>query len=170
MVRRRSPVQFWATAQMEFTFKNLDAFETITDVLASRYNDFIFQLKGKESAVSVEALQDVKAHSDSELLLFMLDQSGAIAGMAQASFHRTPSKYAAYINTVVVDEAYRGQGLGTLLMNELEKRAKKRWNNLQAFSLTSSPERGTQGFYVRLGYRMRTKEAGDETIVYLKDA
>jgi hypothetical protein len=55
-------------------------------------------------------------------------------------------------------------------MEALEREGKKRWSNLEKFSLSSSPQRGTQGFYVRLGYKMRTKENGDETILYVKNA
>lgn len=154
---------------MEHTFKNIDEFGSVTGDIVTRYNELITQLKGRESHVSKEALEEVKERTHSELLLFMLDDSGVIAGMAQVSFHCTPSHYAGYINTVVVDEKYRGKGLGTHLMNELEMRAKERWSTIRTFGLTSAPQKGTQGFYLRLGYRMRTKEAGDETIVYVKD-
>jgi len=102
-------------------------------------------------------------------LLLLCNQSEEIIGTAQVSFICTPSRYTAYINTVVVDEKYRGNGLGKVLMDELERRAAERWPQLEKFTLTSSPQKGTQGFYLRLGYRMRTKEEGDETIVYVKD-
>ncbi len=154
---------------MEYTFKNLDEYSEVTKEVVSRYNDLIAQLKGKEGNISNDALEDVKARTSSELLLFMLDEEGTISGMAQVSYHCTPARYAGYVNTVVIDEKYRGQGLGTHLMNELEQRAAKRWNKIQTFGLTSAPSKGTQGFYLRLGYRQRTKEAGDETIVYIKD-
>ena len=154
---------------MSHTFKNLDEFETISAELAHRYNELIFQLKEKESNISVEALAEVKERKDSELLLFILDESEKIAGMAQLSYHCTPSHYVGYVNTVVIDETYRGQGLGALIMNELERRSKERWSNLQGFALTSAPKRGTQGFYVKLGYKMRTKEEGDETTVFVKE-
>lgn len=154
---------------MQHTFKSLDEFDIVTQDTADRYNGLITQLKGRESNVTIEALEEVKSRYDSELLLFMFNEEGQISGMAQASYHCTPSHYAGYINTVVVDEIYRGQGLGSTLMNELERRAKERWNTIRTFGLTSAPQKGTQGFYLRLGYRMRTKEAGDETIVYVKD-
>lgn len=154
---------------MEYTFKNLDEFEGITEDIALRYNALTLQLAGRECENVVAALEDVKQHADSELLLFMIDAQGSICATAQASYHRLPLKGVAYVNGVVVDEKYRGQGLGTVLMNELHKRVKERWNKVKAFNLTSSPKKGTQGFYLRLGYRMRTKEAEDETIFYVKD-
>ena len=154
---------------MEYTFKNLDDFDEISDDIVSRYNKLIAQLKGKASDIDTVDLEEVKKRKDSELLLFMLDGNSKIIGMAHVSYLCVPVKKVGYINTVVVDEAYRGQGLGALLMEELQKRARERWIDIDTFNLTSNPLKGTQGFYLRLGYRMRTKEAGDETIFYVKD-
>lgn len=154
---------------MNFTFKNLDEFDEITGDLTKRYNALTLQLAGRECEDVEAALEDVKQHAASELLLFMFDGNGEVCATAQVSYHRLPLKGVGYINGVVVDEKYRGHGLGTVLMQELERRAKDRWSKLAAFNLTSSPKKGTQGFYLRLGYRMRTKEAGDETIFYVKN-
>lgn len=153
---------------MEPIFKNIDEVE-VTDTLCSVYNKLLFQLKGRECHISKEQLEEVQSRFSSELLLFMYNEADEMMGTAQVSFICTPSRYTAYVNTVVIDETYRGQGLGKVLMDELEKRAKERWQQLEKFTLTSSPQKGTQGFYLKLGYRMRTKEAGDETIVYVKD-
>jgi len=154
---------------MEYTFKTLNDFEKVTDEVLARYNELIFQLKNKECVISKAQLEEVRSRITSELLLFMY-VGEEIAGMAQLTFHCVPIRYVGYINSVVVDEKYRGHGLGTHLMEELENRAKERWSNIQAFNLTSAPKKGTAGFYLRLGYRMRTKEAADETVFYVKDA
>lgn len=154
---------------MEYTFKNLDEYTEITENIVLRYNELVTQLKGKLSDIEVADLEEVKKRKDSELLLFMCDSDAHIVGMAHVSYLCVPVKKVGYINTVVVDETYRGQGLGALLMEELQKRACERWSKIQTFNLTSNPLKGTQGFYLRLGYRMRTKEAGDETIFYVKD-
>lgn len=154
---------------MEYTFKNLDDAGGISDDIVSRYNELIVQLKGKASDIGVTDLEEVRKRKDSELLLFMCDSATSIMGMAHVSYLCVPVKKVGYINTVVVDKKYRGHGLGGLLMEELQKRACQRWPNINTFNLTSNPLKGTQGFYLRLGYRMRTKEAGDETIFYVKD-
>jgi GNAT superfamily N-acetyltransferase len=151
-----------------FTFKNLDEIE-ITDQFCEAYNRLLSELKGRKCSVTQEELAEVQHRKASELLLCMYSEEGALAGTAQASFICTPTSYKAYINSVVVDEAYRGQGLGKLLMEELHTRVKARWPEVLKYTLTSSPQKGTQGFYLKLGYRMRTKEEGDETIVYIKD-
>jgi GNAT superfamily N-acetyltransferase len=153
---------------MNYTFKTLDEC-TITEEFRSAYNRLLFQLKGRECNVTADELQNVQQRKDSELLLCMYNEQGELAGTAQASFICTPTSYTAYINTVVVDEKYRGQGLGKLLMEELHTRVKNRWPSVLKCTLTSSPQKGTQGFYLKLGYHMRTKEEGDETIVYVKD-
>lgn len=152
---------------MEIIFKNIDEV-AVTDTLAVRYSDLRSQLKGKPYHISRELLEEVAARKDSELLLFLY-VDGEVAGMAQASFICVPQSESGYINAVVVDDTHRGHGLGTTLVEELHMRAKARWPQLQHFVLTSAPSRNTQGFYTRLGYRMRTKEAGDETTFYIKD-
>jgi hypothetical protein len=35
--------------------------------------------------------------------------------------------------------------------------------------LTNSPSKNNAGFYESLGYTSRTKESGDETVVWVKD-
>lgn len=152
---------------MEILYKTIDEI-AITDEVCARYNDLRTQLKGRPYNVNKEELAEVQERRESELLLFLF-VDGSIAGMAQVSFICVPHSHAGYVNAVVVDERYRGHGLGTTLMQEAEKSAKARWNSLQHFILTSAPKRNTQGFYVRLGYRMRTKEEGDETIFFIKD-
>lgn len=154
---------------MSFSFKTADEQE-ITPALAHAYGALLSELKGRPCEVALEELAAAAAHRDSELLLFMYDETGEAIGTAQASFQWVPLTYGAYINNVVVNATYRGQGLGALLMEELERQSKARWPQLRKFMLTSSPQKGTQGFYLKLGYRMRTKEAGDETIVYVKEA
>lgn len=151
---------------MEIHFNTIQ--ETgVTDTLCARYAALLCQLRSTPQTVNRTQLEEVYAREASELLLFMYAE-GEIAGMAQASFLCVPSNYTVYVNHVVVDEAYRGKGLGGLLMEALHERAQQQWPSLQKFILTSSPAKGTQGFYTRLGYAMRTKEAGDETIVYVR--
>jgi len=152
---------------MEYTFKSLDEIE-ITDTLCAEYNGLLFQLKHRDCNVSKEQLEEVQSRYSSEILLLMKSKDDDLIATAQASFICNPFRYTAYINAVIVDEKYRGHGFGKILMDELERRAKERWPNLEKYILTSSPKKGTQGFYLKLGYRMRTKEAGDETIVYVK--
>jgi GNAT superfamily N-acetyltransferase len=153
---------------MEPIFKSLNELQ-VTDDLVLRYNELLFQLKNRQCNITKEQLIDVQQREASELLLFMFID-GEIGGTAQLSFICTPSRYTGYINGVVVDEKYRGQGLGSVLMEALERKGKERWSNLEKYSLTSNPERGTQGFYERLGYKMRSKENGNATNIFLKNA
>ncbi len=99
----------------------------------------------------------------------MFIEGDELAGSAQATYAMHPPKPRAYINSVVVDEQYRGMKLGVLLMNELQTRIKVRWPRTLSTQLTSNPKRNTQRFYTDLGYQMRTKENGNETIVYTRD-
>lgn len=152
---------------MEHTFKSLDEIE-ITDPLCAEYNGLLFELTGRDCNVSKEQLEEVQSRFASELLLGLFDESNKLIGTAQGSFICIPLYYTVYINIVVIAEEFRGHGLGKFLIEELERRSKERWPQVEKFTLTSSPKRNLQGFYLKLGYHQRTKEAGDETVVYVK--
>lgn len=158
---------FGILISMETTFKTLNELE-ITETVLAEYNHLRSELRGSEMLVTREELHEVQKRKDSELVLCMYADS-VLAGIAQVTYVCVPKACLGYINAVVVDEAFRGSGLGTVLMEKLHEVAKERWPSITRFSLTSNPARGTQGFYLRLGYRMRTKEANDETVFYVKD-
>ncbi len=74
-----------------------------------------------------------------------------------------------YIHDLVVSETVRGQGLGKQLLTELLERCKTTWPEIVRVQCTSRPSRGTGPFFEKNGFRARTKENDDETIVYVKD-
>ncbi|MBI3638150.1 GNAT family N-acetyltransferase [Candidatus Wolfebacteria bacterium] len=67
----------------------------------------------------------------------------------------------AYLDAMVVDEAYRGQGLGKMIINELLKTARKL--KAQRMEFTSRPARkAANALYKKTGFKQR------ETNVYEK--
>lgn len=76
----------------------------------------------------------------------------SIAGMAHFKIHRSLLVEASLeVGGVVVDEIYRGQGLGKMLLAQAEKTARD-WN-LTAVRLFSNVQRGdAHQFYLKLGY------------------
>lgn len=154
---------------MKYTFKTLDEIDVIDDSLVQAYNTLSQQLSSTSKDVSKAQLQEVKNCSESELLLLAYDDTGVLVGTVQGSFLCIPSKQQLYINSLVVDQSQRGQGLGSMLMEEVEARAKKRWSSIARVLLTSSPSRGTRSFFEKLGFIARVPENENETIAYQKE-
>lgn len=82
-----------------------------------------------------------------------------IIGMASIIFYQIPTGYKAIIEDVIVDQNYRGKGIGKALTQELIKLAREK--NVQYIDLTSSPSRvAANQLYQKLGFERR------ETNVY----
>ena len=153
---------------MTIIFKSLKGFDNLSQILRE-YNVLIAQLYGPEyQCAETDLWKIITTQQTSELLLFAYNSEGQMVSSAFASYTSRPPAPKAYIDSVVVHAQQRGRGYGHLLMSELHKCILRKWPDVQSFRLTSSPKRNTQGFYTRLGYDMRTKEQGDETIVYVK--
>ncbi len=77
-----------------------------------------------------------------------------IIGLALVHFYRTFSYKLGVINDVVVDEKYRGQGIGKRITKALVKEAKKEKAN--CVDLTSRPHRKVaHAMYEKLGFKKR---------------
>jgi ribosomal protein S18 acetylase RimI-like enzyme len=89
-----------------------------------------------------------------EYILCSWDDS-KLVGTAQASLLFPAGLPTVHMSNVVIDVAYRGQGHGAFLMIMLRRRTRQRWQSQHGqlrYELTSRTERGTQGFYQRLGF------------------
>ena len=91
-------------------------------------------------------------------LFFLIDDT-TIAGMATVGIYRSPSGSKAWIEDVVVDEAFRGMGLGRLLTRHVIDFAKSQ--QIDLLMLTSSPKRiAANNLYQSIGFEQK------ETNVY----
>lgn len=101
------------------------------------------------------SLKDLKAMSGNRaiVLLAIRDQKKIIAVATLYELHQMGKK-SGYVEDVVVDEAYRGQGLGALLMRALIATAKKK--KLSHLNLTSRSSRvAANKLYQKLGFEKR---------------
>jgi ribosomal protein S18 acetylase RimI-like enzyme len=80
----------------------------------------------------------------SHLFIIALNED-EIVGMGRSISDRTSD---AYIQDVAVKKAYRGQGIGTIIINDLIKRL--RADGIDWIGLIA--EKGSHGFYTRLGF------------------
>lgn len=86
-------------------------------------------------------------------------EDGKLVGTATLVLAPLLNKTIGFIESVVVDEVYRGQGFGVRLMRTILEVAEQR--GLSACNLTSSPDRiKANALYKKLGFKLR------ETNVY----
>lgn len=96
--------------------------------------------------------------NDHTCLLLARDRN-TIIGMTTIIFYRIPYRKKGWIEDVVVDTAYRGKGVGKMLMQKAIEIAQDQ--GLTSLNLTSNPTReGANALYQKLGFEKK------ETNVY----
>lgn len=95
-----------------------------------------------------------KITRDINVLFFVFRDGGKIIGMGFLVFLLTPVGLRARIEDMVIDENYRGKGLGIVLTRRLIAEAKKRQARWVEF--TSRKDRvATNRFYQKFGFKPR---------------
>lgn len=89
---------------------------------------------------------------NSSIIFVVAKDSDRIVGMAALYIHQKVGKIGSYIEDVVVDSAYRGQGLGKKIVQALIDEARER--GVVSIALTSRPERvAAHTLYEKLGFK-----------------
>lgn len=92
------------------------------------YGRGIFRYKKDKLALYVKFLK--KQLRRRNAAVFVAETNGKIAGHVMVEVHKVPPIYVydkdAYICEIVVDERYRGKGIGTMLLKEVERWTKKK--------------------------------------------
>ncbi len=115
------------------------------------------QLSEKKSTITPAQVRRLLAAKQSEV--FVLKDGATLCGMATLVYAEMLDGRAAHVDDVVVDEAYRGRGLATLLMQHLIDRARRQ--KARFIELTSRPARvAANKLYQKLDFALR------ETNVY----
>ncbi|MDD2224801.1 MAG: GNAT family N-acetyltransferase [Candidatus Shapirobacteria bacterium] len=84
-------------------------------------------------------------------ILLALDKNNKIIGMATLALVNIPVGKSGRIEDVVVDDKFRGQGIGTTLINKLITKAKTL--HLKKIDLTSNPKRvEANKLYLKLNF------------------
>jgi len=108
------------------------------------------------SKVELDALVD----SRNSHLFIAMDTGGTVGGMITVGTYRAPTGLKGWIEDVVVDEAFRGRGLGKRLTLHAIEYAKN--HGVELLSLTSNPARvAANKLYPETGFRLK------ETNVYV---
>jgi len=92
--------------------------------------------------------------ADANCNCVVIEKDGEVAGFATLVTYRVPTKgIIGRIEDVIVDEKYRGQGIGRGVMEELIRMAKEK--NIFLIELTSKPQRtAARKLYESLGFEV----------------
>lgn len=132
----------------------------VTDELVEAFVRLTPQLSASNPPPSREQLREMVDSPCITLLVARApDEAGPIAGSLTLAMFRIPTGLRAWIEDVVVDNAYRGQGIGEALTREALKVAQAA--GATTVDLTSRPSReAANRLYQRVGFEKR------ETNVY----
>lgn len=127
--------------------------EAVADI-----NRLITQLRRKGDVMSGSA-KDLRDILGSKSVVMVVARDGArIAGMGTLYIIQKVGKRAGHIEDMVVDEKYRGQGVGKKIMQGLIAVAKAR--RVSRLELTSGPDRvAANKLYERSGFKLRKTNA-----------
>ena len=118
---------------------------------------FLTQLTTRPIQLTEEAFRHTLASANSHLF-FLLDDK-AVAGMLTVGIYHSPTGGKAWIEDVVIDEAYRGKGLRKMLVRHAIDFVKSQ--GIPALMLTSNPKRtAANKLYQTMGFEQK------ETNVY----
>lgn len=118
---------------------------------------FLDQLTSKPMALTETMCRELLESDNSHLFFLMKD--GQIAGMLTVGTYYSPTGGKAWIEDVVVDETFRGQGLSKLLVAHAIDFVKSR--QIPLLMLTSNPKRiAANKLYQSVGFERK------ETNVY----
>ena len=116
------------------------------------------QLVGKECKIGREQVEAIISDNNSHLFLALNDDR-FVLGMVTVGIYTSPTGKKGWIEDVVVDEKYRGEGIGEKLTRFAIQFAKNQ--QADTLMLTSKPERIiANSLYKKLGFHLK------ETNVY----
>jgi ribosomal protein S18 acetylase RimI-like enzyme len=125
---------------------------TLTPAIVDAVERLFPQLSSSPPPTTVE-LGEVVSSPATDLFI-ALDDDGTIIGMSTLVAFRIPTGMRAWIEDVTVDEARRGQGVGTALTRAMLDRGREL--GCKTVELTSRPSReAANRLYQRLGFAPR---------------
>jgi ribosomal protein S18 acetylase RimI-like enzyme len=130
----------------------VEAVGQVTDELVEAVGRLLSQLSGSAAPPSADDLARIARHE--AITLFVARSQGAVVGMLTLVTFPLPTGLRARVEDVVVDQAARGQGIGTALTNAALRLAERR--GARSVDLTSRPSRtAANRLYQQLGFRPR---------------
>jgi ribosomal protein S18 acetylase RimI-like enzyme len=126
---------------------------TLTPAIVDAVERLVGQLSRSAAPPTTAELGDIVSSPATDLFI-AIDDGGTIIGTATLVTFRIPTGMRAWIEDVVVDEAGRGQGVGTVLTEAMVDRAQEL--GCRTVDLTSRPSRESANrMYQRAGFVAR---------------
>jgi ribosomal protein S18 acetylase RimI-like enzyme len=124
----------------------------VTDELVAGLNHLLPQLSSSASPLSADQVGQLVGSSSSTL--FVAREGERIVGTLTLVVFAIPTGVRAWIEDVVVDESFRGGGVGEALTLAAIDEAKSR--GVRSIDLTSRPSRAAaNALYLKLGFEVR---------------
>jgi ribosomal protein S18 acetylase RimI-like enzyme len=124
----------------------------VTDEVVEAFGRLLPQLSGSAKPLDAAALDAISSSPAITILLARCDAT--IAGTLTLAMFPAPTGLRAWIEDVVVDEAFRGRGAGEALNREALRLARQA--GARTVDLTSRPSREAAGrLYERIGFQLR---------------
>jgi ribosomal protein S18 acetylase RimI-like enzyme len=132
----------------------VDELTVVDDEALAALRALIPQLSSSAEEFTPEEMAAVTGSPATQLLVAR-DEGGAIIGSLTLVVFALPTGRRAWIEDVVVDDAARGQGVATALVQAALERAAR--SGARTVDLTSRPEREEANrLYLRLGFEVRS--------------
>lgn len=136
---------------MEFYIEQLKIFSS---ELAAALNKLLKQLDKAVIPLNDKDIEDIVVSSANRLFVARRSDNKEIIGMLTLIVFRIPYAKKGLIEDVVVDEEYRGKGIGTKLISTAINQARQ--EKVKYLDLTSNPKRvAANRLYQRLGFEKR---------------
>lgn len=122
--------------------------------LTEAVNKLLVQLNETAVTLSDQEIKNMIAASANKFFVAKEVKSKKIVGMITLIVFRIPYAKKGWLEDLVVDNEYRGKGIGTKLMSAAIIEARK--ENVTCLDLTSNPKRVMANkFYQHLGFKKR---------------
>ena len=127
----------------------------IDNKLVDAFQKLFPQLTSSRKPPSKKELEEIIAPDSTILLISSEDKEGMkITGTLSIAFYKTPSGHHAWIEDVIVDEHFRGKGIGKSLVNKALEFAREK--KADSVNLTSMPARvAANKLYLKTGFVKR---------------
>lgn len=124
-----------------------------SEELLGAFRALIPQLKAEFPLPTLDELISLLSAESSQIFIARQpDENAPIIGILTLVLYRVPTGIRARIEDVVVDEAYRGQGIGEALVRHAIRVARE--FGADGIALTSNPKReGANRLYQKIGFK-----------------
>jgi ribosomal protein S18 acetylase RimI-like enzyme len=132
----------------------IEVLKNADESIVADINKLLKQLRtdAADQDVTLTELEYVVRNQDS--IMVVVKDGGHVVGMATLYIMQKMGKRTGQVEDVVVDETYRGQGLGEAVMKKIIDVARE--ERVKSISLTSRPERvAGNKLYQKLGFEQK---------------